>query len=182
MAPSYPEGSLLLVKKWGYGHHSLFGLRLGNGGMSAPLERADVIVFDYPTNPSVVFVKRVIGLPGDVIDIDQQRVTINGQQLKRRARDDLRDAGRFEETLGKVKYDVLHAQAPFSYPYATGTATRTGCTVNGEQLRCTVPAQHYFVMGDNRDDSLDSRIFGAVPEKLVVGKVMCCTADDMGGN
>jgi signal peptidase I len=178
MAPGFPKGSSIMVQKWGYGHYGTFGVSLISRPVSSPLARGDVIVFDYPKDPSQSYIKRLVGLPGDQIVIQDHRLTINGIQVARRAledflvEDELRYDKRFEETLGTAKYHILHRAEAFAYPYLEGAVLRAGCSVDDQLLRCTIPADHYFVMGDNRDNSQDSRMFGFVPGKFIIGKVI----------
>ena len=120
-------------------------------------QRGDVIVFRLPSDPSVNYIKRVIGLPGDEIVYRRQRLTINGEVM------DLKQAENagfsspvFVEDLDGRVHDILVANPQYS--------TRDGTY--------RVPDGHYFVMGDNRDRSKDSRFIGAIPEKFLVGEAV----------
>lgn len=143
MAPSVPSGSAVVVQKWGYGHYATYGIALARRGICAPLERGDVIVFDYPKDPSETWIKRLVGLPGDKVSYRAKRLVVNGVPASQRA---------------------LPLEADFPGKQA--------CVFDGPWLECTVPAGHYFVLGDNRDNSLDSRMFGFVPASHIVGKVV----------
>lgn len=78
----------------------------------------------------------------------------------------------FEETLDAKRYRIWHGADMPVFPYLQGAPQLAGCTVDNLQLRCTVPPDHYFLMGDNRDNCLDSRMFGVVPAKFIVGKLL----------
>lgn len=155
MMPTLLEGDFIFVQKFAY------GLRLPVTESKiietgAP-ERGDVIVFRLPSDPSVNYIKRVVGLPGDEVIYRQQSLTINGQpvQLEKGA-DAGFDAPVYIEELDGREHRILVANSRFS--------TRDG--------RYQVPEGHYFVMGDNRDRSRDSRFIGAIPEKFLVGEAV----------
>jgi signal peptidase I len=120
------------------------------------------MVFRYPGDPGVNYIKRVIGLPGDRIVYRDKLLYINGQPMPQtpvgdytytEANDHLIFARRLHETIDGVDHDILVSEG-------TGSG----------QLEFTVPAGQYFVMGDNRDRSNDSRYWGTVPEANVVGR------------
>jgi signal peptidase I len=179
MIPTLMIGDFILVNKFTYGVR-LPVINKKVIEMSSP-ERGDVAVFRFPKDESVDYIKRVIALPGDVISYQGKRLTINGQEFKSEAKPDYLDpegmtyAKFFTETFPKEfgghSYNVLnHPERPSGifvqdrFPYAENcTYTMTGVT-------CTVPKGHYFVMGDNRDNSADSRFWGFVPEDNLVGK------------
>lgn len=155
MMPTLLEGDFIFVQKFAY------GLRLpvtetkiietGNP------ERGDVIVFRLPSDPSINYIKRVIGLPGDEIVYQRQRLIINGETVSLdRGPDASFDAPVFVEDLDGRLHDILVTNPQFS--------TRDGTY--------RVPEGHYFVMGDNRDRSRDSRFIGAIPEKYLVGEAV----------
>ena len=179
MIPTLMIGDFILVNKFTYGVR-LPVINKKVIEMNSP-ERGDVAVFRFPKDESVDYIKRVIGLPGDVIAYQGKRLTINGQEFQSEAKPDYLDpegmtyAKFFTETFPKEfgghSYNVLnHPERPPGifvqdrFPYAENcTYTMTGVT-------CTVPKGHYFVMGDNRDNSADSRFWGFVPEDNLVGK------------
>lgn len=129
-------------------------------------KRGDVIVFKYPGNTSVNYIKRVIGLPGDRVEVHDDKVYINGkevpQKLLRSGREDGIYRAIYEETLGNKEH-LMQREARVN-PF-TGQAEPH--SKGGEWV---VPKGHYFVMGDNRDNSNDSRYWGTVPEHLILGK------------
>jgi len=171
MMPTLLAGDFILVNKFTY------GLRvpiLNNTfiEMNKP-ERGDVIVFHYPPDPSVDYIKRVIGVPGDKIRYQDKRLTINGQLLSvENERDyeyvmsglNIMLAKQYSEQLGDVKHDILVHDVMASYDADTIGAR----FANNEEV--TVPEGHFLAMGDNRDNSSDSRVWGFVPERNLVGK------------
>lgn len=126
MLPHLHDGERLLVNKLVY--YNLQSVRWGH------LERGDIVVFWYPREPDKSYVKRIIGLPGEIVEVRNGAVYINGNELK-------------EDYL-----DSVHNQSLPSWPAKK------------------VDSHHYFVMGDNRDNSSDSRYWGLVPEKYIYGK------------
>lgn len=159
MVPTLLVGDFILVNKFDYGLRlPVLHTKLLNIGEP---QRGDVVVFRYPRDPSVDYIKRVIGLPGDHIVYRDKTLYINGVAVPHdRAGPytgpDLPDgmsADLLNETLGKVEHQVLNIPG---YPSAEG--------------EWTVPAGEYFCMGDNRDNSNDSRYWGFVPEANLVGK------------
>jgi signal peptidase I len=175
MLPTLENGDLILVNKFEY------GLRLPVIDKKiVPIgepHRGDVVVFRYPVDPSVDYIKRVVGLPGDVVLYQDKVLTINGHEVPHTRDGDYFEpdrsayVGRYSEKLGAVQHGILlNKQAlqdfmPISdYPY------RDNCVYLTNGVRCTVPSGHYFMMGDNRDNSLDSRYWGFVPEQNIVGR------------
>lgn len=178
MAPTLLVKSALWVQKWGYGHYSVAGFDALSRPMSQSLQRGDIIVFDAPQQPAVKYLKRVIGLPGDTIVYRDKHVLINGIDTRVARLDDYLDPEylvyfqRYRERLGAVEYEVLiDPKAPALSP-ATQSTLPAECVREPEALRCTVPTGAYFVMGDHRDNSLDSRYWGFVAQRAVVGKVV----------
>ena len=155
MMPTLLEGDFIFVKKFAY------GLRLPVSeakviATGSP-KRGDVIVFRLPSDPSINYIKRVIGLPGDNIVYDNQRLTINGKtvDLKMDA-DDSFDVPVYIEDLDGRVHDILITNSQISMRDGT----------------YRVPEGRYFVMGDNRDRSRDSRFIGAIPEEFLVGEAV----------
>jgi signal peptidase I len=119
----------------------------------------------------------VVGVPGDKVVYRNKKLTINGVEIRQRRIEDYLDRDRlfytprFIENLGGVEHDILidPEAAPFirqigRFPYDEK------CHYNSEGVTCEVPAGHYFMMGDNRDNSQDSRFWGFVPDENLVGK------------
>lgn len=179
MLPTLGVGVRLIVQKWGYGNYATFGLGLTRSPVSAAVDRGDIFVFEYPPNRKLQYVKRVIGLPGDKIGYRNKILSVNGQELSRRSTEDyfdesnLRYYSRFFEKLDKSEYAVLlNKDRPAILPVSQGFQYSDNCTYSNDGVTCLVPKDHYYVLGDNRDNSLDSRFWGFVPQGNLIGKVV----------
>lgn len=159
MMPTLIAGDFIAVNKFSYGvRFPVINNVLIPNGMP---ERGDVVVFHYPMDTSIDYIKRVIGLPGDIIKYENKKLFINDKLVPHVFEKDYEymmnenyrvPAQEFTETLGEVKHSILIHN------------------VEGESGRFVVPEGNYFVMGDNRDNSSDSRVWGFVSEDLLVGK------------
>ena len=176
MIPTLMVGDLILVNKFHYGLRvPVLNTKMTDG---TPPQRGDVMVFRYPPKPSVDYIKRVVGLPGDTVAYLNKRLTINGQAVATETlpeffdEDATRYFGQFEETLGEKKHRVLNYadRSAFVTPMLDFQDHRENCSYTIEGVTCKVPDGYYFMMGDNRDNSQDSRYWGFVPEKNIVGK------------
>ena len=175
MIPTLMVGDLILVNKFHYGVRlPVINSKVTEG--TAP-QRGDVMVFRYPPKPSLDYIKRVVGLPGDEVAYLNKRLTLNGQVIDTVAlpeffdEDAMRYFKQFEETLGEHKHRLLtDDDRPAFIPGTDDFAFKQNCRYSVEGVVCKVPAGHYFMMGDNRDNSLDSRYWGFVPDKNIVGK------------
>lgn len=176
MIPTLLVGDLILVNKYTYGLRlPVLNTKITEG---TPPQRGDVMVFRYPPKPSVDYIKRVVGVPGDTVAYLNKRLTINGQPVATTTvpdffdEDAMRYFKQFDETLGNKKHRFINYEevAPGVYPETQGFARQDSCGYTVEGVTCKVPAGHYFMMGDNRDNSQDSRYWGFVPEKNIVGK------------
>jgi signal peptidase I len=177
MLPSIEPGARLVVKKWGYGNYGTLGIRFARSGISSELCRGDVVVFESPED-GAVSARRVVGLPGDTVAYFSKRLWINDQEVPRKQIGDYVQKNRahrtpqYEERLGECRYLVLiDPEAAAFIPPPKPFPLMDHCTFNKEGLSCRVPLEHYFVLGDNRDHSFDSRVWGFVPAGNVVGKV-----------
>ncbi len=162
MMPTLLVGDFIMVNKFSYGlrlpvtHHKI--LELGEPA------RADVVVFRFPEDPDIDYIKRVIGLPGDTVGYFNKQIYINGEPVKQEFLHNYEGVGAgfnmtgnhlLSEQLGSVRHQIL--------------INPDRASMSGE---LTVPEGHYFVMGDNRDNSNDSRVWGFVPEENLVGKAV----------
>ncbi len=177
MIPTLWVGDLILVNKFHYGLRlPVVNTKITEG---TPPARGDVMVFRYPPRPSLDYIKRVVGLPGDEVSYLNKRLTINGQAIATSAvpdffdEDSMRYMKQFEENLGDRPHRLLIDEArPAFIPGADEFPNRDNCRYSVEGVVCKVPAGHYFMMGDNRDNSLDSRYWGFVPEQNIVGQAI----------
>ncbi|MEI8325089.1 MAG: signal peptidase I [Betaproteobacteria bacterium] len=176
MIPTLLVGDLILVNKFEYGLRlPVLHTKITQG--HAP-QRGDVMVFRYPPKPSLDYIKRVVGLPGDEVAYLNKRLTINGQPVSKTSLpsflevDSMQYSTQFEEALGGKKHLLLNYEGSPAYIRAEPHPGSENCRYSIEGVVCKVPAGHYFMMGDNRDNSLDSRYWGFVPEENIVGKAI----------
>lgn len=179
MIPTLMVGDLILVNKFHYGVR----LPVINKKIIANNDpkRGDVMVFRYPSEPSIDYIKRVVGLPGDEVSFRNQVLYVNGTAAPLTRLPDpgfydesvMRYFPEFKEKLGDVEHNILvnpqyqpfyGSEDKINFPY------RENCRYSAEGVTCKVPAGHYFMMGDNRDNSQDSRFWGFVPDANIVGK------------
>ena len=181
MLPTLLVGDFILVNKFTYGIR-LPILNIKVADIKQP-QRGEVMVFRYPDDPSVNFIKRVVGIPGDRITYQGKRLTINGKEIAvtndgQYDYPDRREGGnfvltqRFQETLDSHRHAILNREEspPISLSEVEQFPFRDNCVYTETGFTCTVPLGYYFMMGDNRDDSRDSRYWGFVPDKNIVGK------------
>lgn len=157
MMPTLLQGDYIFVKKYSYGLRlPVLETKIFETGMP---ERGDVVVFRLPSEPTVNYIKRVVGLPGDEIVYDGHLLTINGEQVSLHRDEETSNhdgMAQFVEMLGEREHAIL--------------ITNPGYTMRDGVYR--VEEGHYFMMGDNRDNSRDSRFIGAIPETHLVGEAV----------
>jgi len=173
MMPTLLVGDFILVNKFSYGlrlpvtHH-----KVTSGDKP---KRGDVVVFRYPQDESQDYIKRIIGLPGDHVSYYNRRLSINGEALnieEDHVYQGLADKNRMQQASGCDRARAgcqVFVESNDGADYTVMTNPGTAYGINGE---VTVPEGHFFVMGDNRDHSNDSRIWGYVPEENLVGKAV----------
>jgi signal peptidase I len=177
MKPTLLVGDFILVNKYTY------GIRIPVINKKVievnPLARGDVVVFRYPADPSVDYIKRVVGLPGDKVVYRGKRLTINGEPVAWLGAGFYTDAElnylrlpTYLEKLGNHNHQmmIVPAQPPVDLAQVRQFPHRENCEYNDDGFSCTVPAGHYFMMGDNRDQSSDSRYWGFVPDDHIKGR------------
>jgi signal peptidase I len=196
MIPTLQIGDFILVNKFTYGvRFPVWNQKLIS--ISDPA-RGDVVVFRYPMDESVDYIKRVVGVPGDVVEYKNKHLTINGQAFNYESMAFVPPVGGDErsqfidrmtppnlkpihlmETYPKDLANVTHGiendpQRPSGFPsnFEAAYPHRESCQYNFEGFVCKVPPGNYFMMGDNRDNSQDSRYWGFVPENNLVGKAI----------
>jgi len=160
MIPTLAVGDFILVNKYHYGLRlPVFGNKIVANNDP---ERGEVMVF-FPPHERRYFIKRVIGLPGDLIEYENKILRINGEPVTIDVLGDvqidtavgMRRGTLFNEQIGSASHSAQIVSDDFRTPARTSWL---------------VPPGHYFMMGDNRDNSADSRVWGAVPEQNIVGR------------
>ncbi|MEQ1682299.1 MAG: signal peptidase I [Burkholderiaceae bacterium] len=179
MIPTLLVGDLILVNKFHYGVRlPVINKKIIDNNDP---QRGDVMVFRYPKDTSIDYIKRVVGLPGDEVAFRNQQLFVNGVAAPMEQtpppgfydEDSLRYFPEFKEKFGSVEHRILvnpqsqpfyGAEDKIDFPF------RENCRYSAEGVTCKVPAGHYFMMGDNRDNSQDSRFWGFVPDENIVGR------------
>lgn len=179
MIPTLIVGDFILVNKYTYGIR-LPVINKKVIELNEP-KRGEVMVFRYPADPSIDYIKRVVGLPGDTVLYENKRLTINGEPVETKYESEYKY---LEPGLGYVYTDFFHeflgeeSYTIITEPDVPGIQmsgvhqfpSREKCTYNMSGFICVVPEGNYLTLGDNRDSSSDSRYWGFVPEENIVGK------------
>lgn len=156
MSPTLNSGDIILVKKIGFSSHGAYGLKIFNSTKSknVELKRGGVYAF-YPPHQKIPFVKRLVGKPGDTIEVKNHQITVNAVPLSGNI--DLNDVetGTYEEFIDGNSYriNILRNKSPLG------------------DMKFIVPEKQYFLLGDNRDNSADSRVWGTVSDDSFIGEV-----------
>ncbi len=179
MIPTLMVGDLILVNKFHYGVRlPVINKKIIDNNDP---KRGDVMVFRFPAEPSIDYIKRVVGLPGDEVSFRNQALSINGVPVSTERMPEpgfydetmMRYFPEFKEKLGGAEHRILvnpkfqpfyGAEDKIDFPF------RDNCRYGAEGVTCKVPPGHYFTMGDNRDNSQDSRFWGFVPDANIVGR------------
>ena len=187
MIPTLWVGDLILVNKFHYGVRlPVLNTKLTDG---EPVRRGDVMVFRYPPKPSLDYIKRVVAVPGDEVAYLNKQLSINGQPVPKASlpdffeEDSLSYIKQFQETFPtgaspsmmvptKAVRLLNNAERPAFIAGTEDFPFKNQCSYSVEGVVCKVPPGHFFMMGDNRDNSLDSRYWGFVPEANIVGKAI----------
>ncbi len=179
MIPTLLVGDFILVNKYTYGLR-LPVINLKIMDINQP-KRGEVMVFRYPEDPSVDYIKRVVGIPGDTVTYHNKQLTVNGDMVKMHYEGEYKYiesglgyiyAEHFKEFLDDQGHAILINQ---DVPSLQLSSVRhfpflDHCTYNRAGFTCEVPPGNYFTLGDNRDSSSDSRYWGFVPEQNIVGR------------
>lgn len=182
MLPTLHIGDFILVNKFDYG----IRLPVTNTKIipvGSP-ERGDVVVFKYPMDTQVDYIKRVVGLPGDTVEYRDKVLYVNGVEQKQTGSRDFVDDSTMitleerDEQLGEVNHLIARdGRRPSWVPLKGILRKEKSCDYNERGFVCTVPEGHYFMMGDNRDNSEDSRYWGFVPDEDLVGRAVLIWAN-----
>lgn len=175
MLPTLHAGDFILVNKYEYGlRFPVFNFGITEG--SAP-KRGDIVVFKYPLDKNIDFIKRVIGVPGDEIRYINKQLYVNGKRIEATPngnffdKETYTDLKQFNENLEGVVHKIVeNDKVPSMARPVQGHNGLNQCIYNMGDVVCRVPDGHYFMMGDNRDNSADSRFWGFVPKEDIVGR------------
>jgi signal peptidase I len=170
MMPNIVKGDYFMVRRWGAGY---FNQSLGKQYDISQLKRGDLITFYYPNNPTLSYVKRVVALPNDQVIFRDGYFVLNHQLMNSQKITEMSSdyESFYSEQLGGNKYVIRRLNYGVENILDRFSFMKSCPLVQGE-YQCTVPAGSVFVLGDNRDESGDSRYWGYVPAQNVIGKVV----------
>jgi len=173
MIPTLMIGDFILVNKFSYGfklpYSDMFGDPIYLTSFDGP-KRGDVVVFKYPRDTSFNYIKRIVGLPGDTVEVINKKLFINSKPIEekefdgKKIMDDMDDKFKeykfhfYDVKTGEHKHVIQEAEGNFGLPSSFGPVI--------------VPSDHYFAMGDNRDFSADGRVWGFIPKGHIKGKAL----------
>ena len=176
LEPTIMPGDFILVNQFSYGLRlPLLNKKIVDIGEP---KRGDITLFQFPKNRAVVYVKRIIGLPGDYIEYSNKELYVNGEHASQKiiqqdlAKDDNCNA-EFNTTSGEDEQKSKVLRKVENFLGVSHDILVSPSKNHGQDYYLIVPEGQYFVMGDNRDSSYDSRYWGFVPEENLIGKAMC---------
>lgn len=178
MSPAAEPGAILVVQKFGYAPVTALSLDFGKARKSQSAVYGDIVVFVPPNRSDQVWIKRVVGLPGDTITYRDRHLYLNGVDTRGSKHDGYLDhdkmdmLDRYEERIGNAVYEIILREEAAEFPPPEAFPFNDRCTYRADDITCTVPPDHYYLLGDNRDNSLDSRTLGFVRSAAVIGKVV----------
>jgi len=155
MYPTIPAGSIMFVKKSGFGHYGTYGISLWGGESTEPIVRGDIVVHELAAESSVRYVHRVVAIPGDHIQYLDRRLVINGQPVP--------------VQIGREDVTYRYAVERLDGHEVTVAFMHERPSVDFDQV---VPRNQYALFGDNRDNARDSRFVGLVPRECIIGRVV----------
>ncbi|MGG7054912.1 signal peptidase I [Nitrosomonas sp. ANs5] len=179
MIPTLLVGDFILVNKYAY------GIRLPVANLKVidinEPQRGEVMVFRFPEDPSIDYIKRVVGVPGDMVTYRNKQLSVNGVPIQSEPNGDYKyiESGlayiyteRYRENMDGNEYSVLinHEMPNIQLSAVHNFPKRDHCTFDYSGFICKIPEGNYFTLGDNRDGSSDSRYWGFVPESHIIGK------------